>query len=234
MRNVLFAFALVCMAGSSAFAVTPSAPPTQFTIDIVSVIGSGCGTAADYSVSISPDKTAFTIGYANYAVFSGKYVDDNGIARVHSLADNRKNCQIIVRVNAPSGFTYGIAETDMRGYMSLRRHANPVAKTQFWFQGMSPTAVVTHVLRDSAIDFFGNPTSYPLGTDTVDFVNWQTTDVTPLIAVVYNPCGATRNLVANTQLQTNSDPTGQESIAGADATDGSIQTVFHFAWATCP
>jgi len=233
MRNVM-TFAFVLVAASSAYAATPTAPPDKFTVDIVQVIGSGCGTPADYSVSISPDRTAFTVGYANYAVYNGKYVDAHGNTRVHALADNRKNCQVITKVNAPTGLTYGIAEVDMRGYMSLRPSANPVAKIQLWFQGMSPTAVMAHTLRDEAIDFFGMPTVYPLGTDTDDFVNWQTTDTTPIGAIVFNPCGATRNLVANTQLQLNSNPTEDESVAGADALDGSIQTVYHFAWATCP
>jgi len=66
---------------------------------------------------------------------------------------------------------------------------------------MAPTAVVTHTLRYEALDWFGMPIVYPLGTDTVDFVNWQTTDTTQLAAIVYNPCGATRNLVANTPDQ---------------------------------
>lgn len=224
------AMAFVGLTASSAFAQTPSAPPDSFTIDVVQVIGSGCGTPGDYSVSISPDKTAFTVGYASYAVFSGI---DSTTNKPHKLQDNRKNCLIGVRVNAPGGFTYGIAEADMRGFMSLRPQSNPLAVTSFWFQGLAPTMPVAHVLRDSAYDFFGNHVPYPLGTDTEDFVNWETTDITGIAALVFNPCGAQRNLEINTQLQVNSDNTESESIAGADATDGSIETTFHFAWATC-
>jgi hypothetical protein len=221
--------ALVLLTASSAFAQTPSGPPDHFTIDVVQVIGSGCGTAADYAVSVSPDKTAFTVGYANYAVYSGI---DPATNKPHTLRENRKNCLIGIRVNAPGGFTYGIAEADMRGYMSLRAQANPLAIISFWFQGLAPTLPIQHALRDTLVDIFGNPV-FPLGTDTVDFVNWQTTDITPVASLVYNPCGAQRNLQVNTQLQVNSDPTEAESLAGADATDGSIQTTFHFAWATC-
>jgi hypothetical protein len=197
----------------------------------VSVIGSGCGKTSDYAVDIAPDKTAFTIGYANYAVYSGI---DPATGKPHKLQDNRKNCLIGVRVNAPGGFTFGIAEADMRGYMSLRPNANPVAINSFWFQGLSPTLPISHVLRNNAVDFFGFPMSIPLGTDTDDFVNWQTTDITPIAATIFNPCGAHLNLNINTQLQTNADATEQESVAGADATDASITTTFRFAWATCP
>jgi hypothetical protein len=223
--------ALVLLATSSAFAQSPSGPPDHFTIDIVQVIGSGCGSPTDYAVSISADKTAFTVGYANYAVYSGI---DPATNRTHKLQDNRKNCLIGVRVNVPGGFTFGIAEADMRGYMSLRPRSNPVAITSFWFQGLAPTMPISHVLRNNAFDMFGNPVSFPLGTDTVDFVSWQTTDITPIASLIYNPCGAQRNLNVNTQLQVNPDANAPESVAGADATDGSIQTTFHFAWATCP
>jgi hypothetical protein len=223
--------ALVLFAASSAFAQTASNPPDEFTIDVVQVIGSGCGTPADYMVSISPDKTAFTVGYANYAIYSGT---DPATGKTHKLQDNRKNCLIGIRVNAPGGFTYGIAEADMRGYMSLRPKSNPMSIISFWFQGLAPTVPVSHVLRYSAFDMWGNPINYPLGTDTIDFVSWQTTDVTPVASLVYNPCGAQRNLEVNTQLQVNADAGEDESVAGADATDGSITTEFHFAWATCP
>jgi hypothetical protein len=222
---------LLLLTASSAFAQTPSGPPDEFTIDIVQVIGSGCGATADYSVSISPDKTAFTIGYSAYAVYSGI---DPSTDKPHKLIDNRKNCLFGVRVNQPDGFTFGIAETDMRGYMSLRPRSNPLAILSFWFQGQAPTLTITHALRNNAYDLFGNPVSFPLGTDTQDFVSWQTTDITPVATLVFNPCGAQRNLEVDTQLQVNRDAGEDESVAGADATDGSIQTVFHLAWATCP
>lgn len=224
-------FALVSIMTASAFAQSPSGPPPEFTIDIVSVIGSGCGNPWDYSVSISPDRTAFTIGYADYAVYSGI---DPTTGKRHPLKDNRENCLIGVQVNAPGGFTFGIAEADMRGFMSLRPLSNPLAIISFWFQGLSPTLPVTHVLRNNALNGFGLPTTVPLGTDTIDFVDWQTTDITPVASIVFNPCGAQRDLEINTQLQVNSDASEAESVAGADSTDGSVTTLFHLAWATCP
>jgi hypothetical protein len=220
------------LAVSSAFAQTVSPPPNEFTVDIVNVIGSGCGTASDYTISISPDRTAFTIAYANYAVYSGI---NPATGKPHSLAENRKNCLIVARVNAPAGFTYGIAEADMRGYMSLRPQANPELKLQLWFSGLPKTPMLTHYLRDFALDDLGNPapTAFPLGSDTGDFVSWQTTDTTNIAALAL-ACGVKDNLVVNTIISTNSDAAEQESAAGADATDGSITTLFHFSWFTCP
>ena len=223
--------ALTSLLASSAFAQTPSPPPDYFTIDVVSVIGSGCGTPDDYDVTISPDRTAFTVGYADYAVYSGI---DSTTGKPHPLKDHRANCLIGIRVNAPGGFTYGIAETDTRGYMSLRPKANPRAIMSFWFQGLAPTFPVAHYLRQNAYSFSGAPLNTPTGVDTGDFVFWQTTDITPVASIVFNPCGAQRNLEVNTQLQTNQDPTEAESTAGAWSTDGSINTVLHLAWATCP
>jgi Domain of unknown function (DUF4360) len=227
------AFAL--LSASAALAQTPSGPPDHFTIEIVSVTGSGCGSPADYDINISSDLESFTIGYNNnaYSVATGR---DPSTGKAHPIKDTRKNCLLGIRIDAPNGFTYGIAEADTRGFMSLRPYASPIALISFWFQGLAPTYPVAHYLRQSAVDLFGNPLSFAPGDDTGVFaVNWQTTDITPVASIVFNPCGEQRNLEVNTQLLINTqDVSHAESVAGVDATDGSIFTVFHTAWATCP
>ncbi|MBY8883912.1 DUF4360 domain-containing protein [Streptomyces sp. PTM05] len=183
-------------------------PPPSFTVGLVSVNGSGCpaGTAA---VAVSPDDTAFTVSYSSYLAQTG-----GGAAPT----DFRKNCQLDVRVNAPQGLTYAIAEADYRGYAYLASGASAQERANYYFQGESQTSSATH-------SFSG-----PMDDD------WQASDVTGIASLVYAPCGETRNLNINTQLNVtagSSDPSST-SFMTMDSTDGSLTTIYHLDWATCP
>ncbi|GAA3029254.1 hypothetical protein GCM10020000_02260 [Streptomyces olivoverticillatus] len=67
--------------------------------------------------------------------------------------------------------------------------------------------------------------------------DWQTTDTTDIDALIYAPCGAMRNFNINTELRVDagtSDPTKTNSFVTMDSTDGSFNTLYHFAWKECP
>ncbi|GAA0432485.1 DUF4360 domain-containing protein [Streptomyces luteireticuli] len=184
-------------------------PPDKIVIDVVTVNGSGCpaGTAA---VAVAPDNTAFTISYSNYLAQVG----------VGSKpTDFRKNCQLGLNVHVPQGFTYAIAQADYRGFAHLENGANGLEKASYYFQGMSQTASQTHRF------------SGPLSDD------WQTTDSTDVASLVYAPCGSQRILNVNTELRVGagtSDPGATTSFMAMDSADGSVNTLYHFAWKQCP
>jgi hypothetical protein len=184
-------------------------PPGRITIDIVTVNGSGCpaGTAA---IAVSPDNTAFTVTYSNFMAQVGVGA---------TPTDFRKNCQLNLKVNVPQGFTYGIAQADYRGFASLVRGANGTEKANYYFQGMSQSASITHSYKG------------PLSDD------WQATDKTDVAAIVYSPCGEKRNFNINAELRVNagtSDPKKTTSFMAMDSTDGNIDTIYHFSWKKCP
>ncbi|MBW4721286.1 DUF4360 domain-containing protein [Saccharothrix obliqua] len=184
-------------------------PPTDhITIDVVTVNGSGCptGTAA---VAVSPDNKAFTVTYSEFTAKVGVGA---------SPTDFRKNCQLNLRVNVPSGFTYGIAQADYRGFAHLEKGASGVERANYYFQGMSPTNYKTHTYNG------------PLSDD------WQATDTTELAAIVYHPCGERRNFNINTELRANagtSNPATTTSFITMDSTDGNFDTIYHLAWKVC-
>jgi hypothetical protein len=183
-------------------------PPDHITIDVVTVNGSGCpaGTAA---VAVSPDNKAFTVTCSEYLAQVGVGAKPT---------DFRKNCQLNLRVNVPQGFTYGIAQTDYRGFGHLERGASGVQRASYYFQGMSDTRRKTHNWRG------------PLSDD------WQATDKVEVAAIVYHPCGERRNFNINTELRVSagsSDPKKTTSFMTMDSTDGSINTTYHFAWKRC-
>ncbi|WP_370147038.1 DUF4360 domain-containing protein [Kitasatospora sp. GAS206B] len=179
-----------------------------FTVGLVTLNGSGCpaGTA---NIAVSPDDTAFTVTYS-------KYLAQVGVGA--SPIDFRKNCQLVVQVNAPQGFTYAVAEADYRGYAYLANGASSQEQANYYFQGMSPTANVTH-------SFTG-----PMDSD------WQATDTTSVASLIWAPCGATRDLNINTQLHLNagtSNLSTTTSFMTMDSTDGSLTTTYHLSWEQC-
>lgn len=183
-------------------------PPGKITIDIASVNGTGCkpGSAA---VAVTPDKTAFTVTYSEYTARTGG--GSNPL-------DFRKNCQIALNVHVPQGYTYAIASADYRGFASLNRGATAMQRANYYFAGMSQTAQSTHNFRG------------PLGD------SWFANDSTPVSALVYAPCGAQRFLNINTELRVNqgSASPNTTNFMTMDSTDGSINTIYQFAWKQCP
>ena len=184
-------------------------PSDRIVIDVVTVNGSGCrpGTAA---IAVSPDNEAFTVTYSEYLAQVGVGARPT---------DLRKNCQLSLVVHVPQGFTYAIAQADYRGYASLARGATAIQRANYYFQGQSATAFVNHNFSGAMED------------------SWQSTDTTDIAALVYHPCGALRNFNINTELRVNagtSDPRRTTSFISMDSTDGSLKTLYHFHWATCP
>jgi Domain of unknown function (DUF4360) len=182
-------------------------PSERVTVDLVTVIGSGCpeGTAA---VAAAPDNTAFTVTYSDYTAQIG-----GGAAG----ADFRKNCQLNVLVKVPQGFTYAIAAVDYRGYAHLQRNVRAHQRANYYFQGHPQTVRVTHNLRG------------PFSED------WQVRDEAGIGAIVYAPCGERRLLAINTELRI--DPAtanpSQINLVTMDSTDGSIHTIYRFRWKRC-
>jgi len=191
---------------SPAYADPP--PDGNIVIDVMTVNGSGCpiGTAA---VAVSPDNMAFTVTYSAYLAQVG----------VGALPiDFRKNCQLNLLVHVPQGFTYAVMSVDYRGFASLASGSTGLERANYYFQGQSPTAYVSHPFAGPMVD------------------DWETSDVTDLAALVWAPCGTQRNLNINTELRVGvgtSDPTKTTSFLTMDSTDGSIQTTYHFAWMRC-
>ncbi|MFE0028728.1 DUF4360 domain-containing protein [Amycolatopsis sp. NPDC059021] len=184
-------------------------PPDKIIIDVATVNGTGCPPKSA-AVSVAPDNTAFTV---TYSVYTAKV----GVGA--SPTDFRKNCQISLKVHVPQGFTYGITQADYRGFAHLEAGATGLERANYYFQGNSPTAFIDHPLKGFLED------------------DWQFTDQTDIGAIIYKPCGEERNLNINTELRANagtSDPKKTTSFVTMDSTDGSIKTIYHFAWKTCP
>nr|WP_239138640.1 DUF4360 domain-containing protein [Actinoplanes regularis] len=197
---------LVAASPASARSILDDPPTDHIVIDLVAMAGSGCapGTAA---VAVSPDNKAFTAIYSEYLAQAGPGIP---------VTENRKNCQLNVLVHVPQGFTFAIAKVDYRGYGFLQRGAVAQQRANYYFQGMTQGTYVNH------------PITAPLDD------NWIATDDVPIAAQVFHPCGEMRNLNINTELRVAKGTSTDVSYLTMDSTDGSIETVYHFAWKRCP
>ncbi|MFF4223671.1 DUF4360 domain-containing protein [Streptomyces abikoensis] len=213
LRPLLVGGAAVALLGASfspqAAAASKAPPPDRIVIDVVAVNGSGC-PAGTTAVAVAPDNTAFTVSYSNYLAQVG----------VGSKpTDFRKNCQLGLNIHVPQGFTYAISRADYRGFAHLESGATGLEKASYYLQGQSQTSSASHR--------FAGPVSD----------DWQTSDVTDVASLVYAPCGVQRILNVNTELRVSagsSDPSSTNSFLAMDSTDGSVNTLYHFAWKECP
>lgn len=181
-------------------------PVDRVVVDVVTVNGSGCpaGTAA---VATATDNTAFTVTYSDYVAQVGQGADPT---------DLRKNCQLVLRVHIPQGFTYAIAQADYRGFAHLARGAAATQQASYYIQGTSPTTRSSHPLNGPLSD------------------NWQFTDRTEATELIFAPCGEERMLNVNTELRVNAGTSGAaSSFVTMDSTDGAASTEYHFHWKQC-
>lgn len=185
-----------------------AAPSDKITVGVVTINGSGC-RAGTTALATAADNQAFTVTYSEYIAHIGAGA---------SATDMRKNCQLMLKVKAPQGFTFAIAKADYRGFASLAKGATARQQASFYFQGDSATSSVSHSFAGPLED------------------NWQTTDTQEVAEMVWSPCGSERLLAVNTELRVNagtSDPARDASFMTMDSTDGSVSTEYHLSWKTC-
>ncbi|GGN96695.1 hypothetical protein GCM10010112_88180 [Actinoplanes lobatus] len=180
----------------------------MMVIDVVSANGSGCpsGTA---QIQVSPDYTAFTVTYSTYTALVGPTA---------TPLDFRKNCQLVLNIKVPGGFTFAIASADYRGYASLRAGAYGQQAANYYFQGQSRTARSEHNFKGPMED------------------SWQNTDKVAITALNYLPCGERKYLNINTELRVNrgsSNSRKDTSFLSMDSTDAAINTLYRVVWKKC-
>ncbi|GAA2115364.1 DUF4360 domain-containing protein [Streptomyces synnematoformans] len=206
------AAALVAATTLSAQTATASEEPAdgpaeQIKVDIQTINGSGCsaGTAA---VAANADNTAFTVTYSDYLAAAGAGA---------SPLDFRKNCQLSLVLDVPSGFTYAIQSVDYRGYAYLADGASGLEQASYYHMGSPETTTSSKGFEGPYDD------------------NWQVTDSKEWAELVWAPCGEQRNFNINTELRVyrGSSDHRATSLMTMDSTDSAVSTEYHLAWKEC-
>ncbi|MFJ5984684.1 DUF4360 domain-containing protein [Lentzea sp. NPDC092896] len=152
-------------------ALAPAEEAPAPVLEVVTVNGSGC-PAGD--ADVQTDGRTFTIGYHTFLARAG---NDS------SPLDQRKNCQINLRVNVPEGFTHGLARTTYEGYAHLQDGATGLSRVSTYLQGTSPTATVSRPFTGPFSD------------------SWQTHYRPGSAEIQWAPCGERRNININAEVR---------------------------------
>lgn len=193
---------------SAAYADVPSyvtIPPYVNGQPNPSYGGTGCPSGTARAV-VSPDRTSFTMIFDNYIAQAG--------AGGHPMID-RKNCQILVNLDVPQGWTYSIARMDYRGFYSLGAGATGSQQATYYFQG--------NLQQASLRSNFVGPTQG----------NYLFSDTLGLNALVWAPCGARVGVNINTSLLAQVNNPSTYAYLTTDSADGSVKTTFALQWQKC-
>ena len=188
--------------GSQALATTPE----WVTIEDVQYNGSGCpiGSVAE---NISEDKLAFTLAFSEYVAEAGPGIP---------ISASRKNCQIIVSMKYPQGWSWSVVSFDYRGYAFLDRNIEGTQKVSYYFQGGSDD-----ISLESTLDG-------PYDDD------YHFRDEFDVLSLVWSPCGLERALNLNTQVRINNRRNRRgEGFMTLDSLDGAVVHRYGIQWRRC-
>ncbi|GBG44674.1 hypothetical protein CBR_g78131 [Chara braunii] len=180
-----------------------SPPASTVKITVVTYAGTGCPPGSTEGV-ISSDGQTLTIIFSKYTAFTPG-----------SPADRRKNCQVAVAVEYPSGFTFTLATVTYRGYAQLEPGVTGRLAASYYFSGIPGTVRSKHELRPP-----------------VDG-NFEFTD--KFGTVVYQECGvppAILNLVSEASVK---PPPGSKAVGliTVDSQDLRLKQIYRFIWKKC-
>jgi len=178
--------------------------PTKVTINSITYGGTGCpqGTVGSF---VSADGTTFTIIFDTFVASLGA-----GIA----VTETRKNCQLNVNLQYPSGFQYSVLGTTFRGYASLTAGVTGVQSATYYFSGSS--------IQASSSTTFKGPTSG----------DYEVSDSIPFTSTIWSPCGAALPLNINSQVRLTGPTTGS-GLLTEDSVDGKVDFVVGISWQKC-
>jgi len=183
--------------------VERDAPTTGVTIKSLVYAGSGC-PANSVGKFVSDDLKTFTLIFDSFVASIGA-----GAA----VADQRKNCQLNLNLQYPSGWQYSILQTTFRGYVGIDAGVTGRQQATYYFSGQSAQSVC-------GVDFPGP-----------DNENYVKTGSVGIQSLVWSPCGSSSAaLNINSEVRLTGKGNGQIT---EDSLDGQMQYVVGIQWKKC-
>lgn len=205
--KILSAAALAALAFLSAgVAAARPAGPDYARVRSISYAGTGC-PAGTIQGRFGSDLTSFSLESDDFVAEAGP-----GVA----LSASRKNCQIMLNVDFPAGWSFAVAEVDYRGYVALDRGVSATQTSAYYFQGQSTSARLSTTLT--------GPT----------FASYRIKDTLGISAYVWSPCGLSRALVINAQARVdNTRNRSGDGVITVDRVSGRLAQVYGLSWKRC-
>jgi hypothetical protein len=222
---------------------SPLAPRPEdqalITINSVSTSGSGCPSGT-VSVSISTDRTVVTLGFDDFHLAVG-------VSFTPQDAD--KNCQILLSLAYPPGYTYSVLETTYHGFAQLDAGVTGTIEAEYTFADDRGRAIVFgDIARTGGGNFspgggggdgLMKVTTNSVITGGAGFsagATFTVNDEIPLDQRVPSPCGGENvNLLVRTHISldtTRGNGVLNGVLTDEDATFALTQQV-HVAWEKC-
>ncbi|TEB35281.1 hypothetical protein FA13DRAFT_1332428 [Coprinellus micaceus] len=185
----------------------PAPPPPGFNITSLGVLGTGCPPGSTY-YALNAEKTAVTVTFSEFYAEAGPDI---------AISKNRKACQLTLGVSVPSGFTFGVATVDYRGFYQLDSKVSASQQSIYYFQGEK-------IQSTARSDLVG----------PVDGKEYTYRDEFDLVSTNQAPCGVSTVLNINSDVRVNNaNNTKGSGYLATDSIDTALATTFNFVWQTC-
>ncbi len=179
--------------------------PGYVRVRSISYAGSGC-PAGSVSTNVSPDGGSFSLMWDQFDAEAGP-----GVA----LSAGRKNCQLALDLDFPSGWSYAVKSVDHRGFVSLESGTTATLTTGYYFQGQATTARLS-------TSFYGPASKDYLVRDTLGST-----------AQVWSPCGSPRALNINVQARVSSTSRAGSGLITLESPVGGTLGGMTLEWQRC-
>jgi hypothetical protein len=180
--------------------------PSNVRLRGISYAGSGCpsGTVAQ---SISADHRLLNLRFDSYIAEVGRGVPVN---------EARRNCQVNIDLDYPSGWSFAIESVDYRGYASLERGVVAVLSSTSYYAGATQTARLQTTFRG------------PFDAD------YSVRDQLSISSQLWSPCGVKRSLNINTQVRLdNSQNRNGDGLVTVDRMQTATTHQYGLLWRRC-
>lgn len=200
--------AVLLLLASTAIA-TPLLPRGEpnFSISGLNFGGSGCPVSSASSVN---PKTGLVSGTSNIRVSISSNTYDASIGPSTPLIESRKNCQILLEIRAPSGWSYSPATATYRGDLKLDEGVTALQKATYYYPGETNQV-------DTQQKFVGKRAG-----------KWSVTENVPEL---WSACGSQNGLSVNTQVRLDGKEGTSGSISGERG--GVVEIELGLKWRKC-
>lgn len=195
--------------------------PPNGSVKIISMSHSG-DACPQNSVSdmISPDGEAITLLFDNYVVEVES--DHNGAAAT-------KSCEILLTLQSPPGWEFGIFHVDIRGFAGFDPGTTGWQWATYWLNGRGLSGVANNC-EGPYINFLACKQFY--GPFSDDYIH---TNTLSLDSVPFSSCSKTQNRIKiRTGAGTKTTESGLRSaLLTVDSIDGELLERYELAWRRC-
>lgn len=182
-------------------------PSEKLGVQLIAAAGSGCAPDT-VTLAVTPGNTSLTLDYTGFTARVG-----GGAKPI----EQRKNCQLVLQIEVPDGYSYAISKAEYRGYASLAPGASAAERAMIYTHGMPATNFNVHRLTGPIDD------------------HWRWEVVAETKAMIWHPCGESRLLNINDEIRISagtSDTSTTASLISKESTEGA-DAAYHLVWKRC-